>query len=125
MSFKITMLTPMLETKDLKGTIKFYTDTLGFTCNNFLEEWGWAHLSKDSISIMFMTPNEHRNIPEPVMSGSLYLLPDDVDKAWNELKDKCKICFPIQDFEYGMREFSIYDNNGYELQFGQEINKNN
>ena len=26
-----------------------------------------------------------------------------------------------EDFEHGMREFAIYDNNGYMLQFGQEI----
>jgi hypothetical protein len=27
----------------------------------------------------------------------------------------------MEDFEYGMREFAIRDNNGYILQFGQEI----
>ena len=26
----------------------------------------------------------------------------------------------IETFEWGMREFAIYDNNGYVLQFGQE-----
>lgn len=29
--------------------------------------------------------------------------------------------YPVEDFGYGMREFAIYDNNGYLLQFGQEI----
>ncbi len=43
---------------------------------------------------------------------------------WQQLKDSAKICYPIENFEYGMREFAIYDNNGYLLQFGQEISEN-
>jgi hypothetical protein len=31
------------------------------------------------------------------------------------------IVYPLEDFPYGMREFAIRDNNGYILQFGQEI----
>ncbi len=38
-----------------------------------------------------------------------------------DLKGKSKICYSIENFEYGMREFAIYDNNDYVLQFGQEI----
>jgi uncharacterized glyoxalase superfamily protein PhnB len=70
---------------------------------------------------MFALPNEHRNIPKPIMSGSLYFRPDSVDAVWGQLKDKTKICYPIENFEYGMREFAIYDNNGYILQFGQPL----
>ena len=116
-------LSPMLETKDIPGTMKFYTEVLGFNCDTFSEEWGWAHFSKDEIAIMFSKPNEHRNIPEPIMSGSLYIEVDDVDSVWDELKYACNICYPIEDFEYGMREFAVFDNNGYLLQFGEVINK--
>ena len=44
-----------------------------------------------------------------------------VDLFWERIKDNVKICYPIENFEYGMREFGIYDNNGYLLQFGEEI----
>ena len=37
------------------------------------------------------------------------------------VKDKAKIVYPLEDFEWQMREFAIYDNNGYMLQFGQDI----
>ena len=47
-------------------------------------------------------------------------MPTDVDALWERLKDVVRVCYPIEDFEYGMREFGIYDNNGYLLQFGQE-----
>ena len=38
-----------------------------------------------------------------------------------KVKDAVRVCYPIEDFDYGMREFAIFDNNGYLLQFGQEI----
>ena len=38
-----------------------------------------------------------------------------------KVKDKLNICGGVEKFEDGIREFAIYDNNGYLLQFGQEI----
>ena len=124
MNAKALNLSPMLETKDMQATLQFYTEVLGFKCDTFSEEWGWAHFSKDEISIMFSKPNEERNIAEPIMSGSLYITVDDIDSVWDELKYNSSICYPIENFEYGMREFGVFDNNGYLLQFGEVINKN-
>jgi len=56
----------------------------------------------------------------PVMTGALYMRCDDVDAAWARVKNAARVCYPIEDFDYGMREFAIYDNNGYLLQFGHE-----
>lgn len=121
MATTISKLTPMLETKNIKETIEFYTAKLQFTCDSFVEEWGWSQVSKDSFSIMFTIPNEHRNFPEPIMSGSLYMTVDNIESFWQSVKDTCKVCYPLQAFDYGMKEFGIYDNNGYLLQFGQEV----
>jgi uncharacterized glyoxalase superfamily protein PhnB len=118
---KLLELTPMLWTDKLHDTIKFYTETLGFTCHEINEEWGWAALGRDNIGIMLAVPNQHTPFEKPVFSGSFYFKTDEIDKLWEELKDKVKICYPIENFEYGMRDFAIYDNNGYMLQFGQEI----
>jgi uncharacterized glyoxalase superfamily protein PhnB len=57
----------------------------------------------------------------PVLTGTLYIHCDDVDAAWERIKDAARVCYPIEDFDYGMREFAVFDNNGYLLQFGQEI----
>jgi len=111
----------MMWTEDLKGTVDFYTDVLGFTCGEFNEEWGWATLCKDDVSLMLSLPNEHTLYEKIGFTGSFYFHTDDVDALWNELKDKAKVCYDLENFEYGMREFAIYDNNGYLLQFGQEI----
>ena len=58
--------------------------------------------------------------PSEWFTGSLYINPDDVDALWEQVKDKARVCYPIETFDYGMREFAIYDNNGYLLQFGHE-----
>jgi uncharacterized glyoxalase superfamily protein PhnB len=44
-----------------------------------------------------------------------------VDALWAQLRDKADVVYPLESFEYGMREFAIRDINGYLLQFGQEI----
>lgn len=111
----------MLWTENLKGTVDFYTKTLGFSCDEINEDWGWASLSKDDVSLMFSHPNAHTPFEKIGFTGSFYFNTDDVDALWAELKDKANISYGIENFEYGMREFAIYDNNGYMLQFGQEI----
>jgi catechol 2,3-dioxygenase-like lactoylglutathione lyase family enzyme len=121
MTYKLTALTPMLETPDIETTIDFYTRVLGFVVENYVPGMGWASLKFGDINIMFALPNEHRNIPKPIMSGSLYFATENVDEVWAGVKEQCSICYPVEDFDYGMREFGIYDNNGYLLQFGQEV----
>jgi uncharacterized glyoxalase superfamily protein PhnB len=118
---KITELRPMMSTEDLHGTIDFYTNVLGFTCGEFNEDWGWATLTIGDIAIMIARPNEHVPYDKIGFTGSFYFSTDDVEAMWEKLRDKVRICYGIEDFEYGMREFAIYDNNGYTLQFGQEI----
>jgi uncharacterized glyoxalase superfamily protein PhnB len=114
-------LTPMLSTKDLQGTLAFYRDVLGFELDNFNEEWGWLHIHKDNVSLMFSLPNEHEPFEKPVCTGSFYFYTDDVDALWEKLKGAPYIYYGLENFEYGMREFAIKDNNGYILQFGMEV----
>ncbi len=121
---KLTGMTPMLETENLKQTIRFYTELLEFKCVALFpdaENPGWASLQKDNVEIMFTSRDAHSNIDKPTMTGSLYLNPDNVEEAWRQLKDKVTVEYPIEDFDYGMREFGIRDCNGYLIQYGQEI----
>ena len=118
---KITELRPMLWTEDLPESIKFYTETLGFTADEVNEDWGWASLSTGGVGIMLARPNAHVAYDKIGFTGTFYFTTDDVEAIWAKVKDKTRICYGIENFEYGMREFAIYDNNGYTLQFGQEI----
>lgn len=112
----------MLYTRQVKKTIDFYVNNLGFTCTNRSEDWSFATLNRDGIEVMVTLPNEHTQFTNPTFTGSFYINTDEVDDLWEELKEKAVICYPVETFDYGMREFAVYDNNGYLLQFGKAIN---
>ena len=116
---KVEAIVPMLTVPDVAAAVKFYGEVLGFVCANQTE--GWASLNRDGVEIMFALPNAHLPFERPQFTGSLYLRCDNVDAAWEQVKGKAEIVYPVENFEYGMREFAIRDNNGYLLQFGQEV----
>lgn len=114
-------LIPMLTTADLRGTVDFYTGRLRFACTAFDAEAGWACVESSGVALMFSLPNAHLSFDGARLTGSLYFRTPDVELLWESLKAGEGICYPLEDFPYGMREFAIYDNNGYLLQFGWEI----
>ncbi|MFP3599255.1 VOC family protein [Chryseobacterium sp. SIMBA_029] len=118
---KFTFLRPILWTENLEQTIEFYTRTLGFTLLGKNEDWQWASLKKDDVQIMLSHPNEHEEFHKVGFTGSFYFNVDKVDELWEKLRTKTKVCYEIETFEWEMREFAIYDNNGYILQFGQPV----
>jgi uncharacterized glyoxalase superfamily protein PhnB len=120
---KLTFLRPMLYTDKFDETIEFYATVLGFTVSGRNDDWGWANLWKDKVEIMLAKPNEHTPFEKSIFTGSLYFNTDNVDALWETLSTKATICYEIENFEWRMREFAIYDNNGYILQFGQDISE--
>lgn len=118
---QLQKITPMLWVDDVRATIDYYVSTLGFDEANYNEAWGWGVIEKHKVTIMLAKPNAHTPYEKPMFTGSLYLQTDDVEAWWNYLKDRANVFYPIEDFEYGMREFAIKDCNGYILQFGQDI----
>lgn len=70
---------------------------------------------------MISLPNEHLRFEKSLFTGSFYFRATDVDALGESLRDKVTIAYPIENFDYGMREFAIRDMNGYILQFGKEI----
>jgi uncharacterized glyoxalase superfamily protein PhnB len=116
---KILDVTPMLTVTAIEPAIAFYRDVLGFDCAASQDDW--ACMRSNGVEVMFALPNAHLPFEKPVMTGSLYFNVDDAHAIWNRLKDKSEVVYPIEDFDYGMREFAIRDNSGYLLQFGQRI----
>ena len=112
----------MIWSENVPETIEFYTRVLGFECNEQNDEWGWASLSSgDEVGLMVARPNANTPYSEIGFTGTFYFNTDDVEAMWLKIKDNARICYPIETFKWGMREFAVYDNNGYTLQFGQEV----
>lgn len=71
-------------------------------------------------------PNDKEEFfPRPLLTGSIYIYMEHVDELWDFVKDKARIESTIEDREYGMRDFSILDNNGYEIVFGEDLSAKN
>lgn len=127
---KLQHLAPILWTKDLEKTISFYVNILGFTCRSNFPNF--ASLQRDNVEIMIVLPVEEPEdrkdpndkqefFPKAILTGSIYITIDDVDELWTKIKDSVTVLTPLENREYFMRDFSITDNNGYELVFGQNI----
>ena len=116
---KLKGLAPILTTDKLDETIDFYTKILGFKCVGHDKETGWASVSRDKVLIMFSAPNAHIAFDKPEFTGSLYMYSDDVVAEWEKINKNVSVCYPLEVFDYGMKEFGFYDNNGYLLKYGQ------
>jgi uncharacterized glyoxalase superfamily protein PhnB len=110
---------PILYVANMDESIRFYSDVLGFCCANRTE--GWATLQCGSAEIMLSLPNDHFPFEKPRFTGSFHFQKENVNSLWEKLRDKAVVVYPVEDFDYGTREFAIRDNNEYILQFGQEI----
>jgi len=114
-------INPRLTTEDIKGTVEYYTQLLDFECESQDVEGGWASVSREGINITFSVPSEQDPSENSSFTGSVYIYAEDVEGIWERIKGRVRICYPLESFVYGKREFGIYDNNGYLLKFGQAI----
>lgn len=115
-------ITTNIMVKDVKATIEFYEKKLGFQKIVSVPEEGdilnFAILSKDNISIMLQ---EQKNLVEEystlqtekiIPTFTLFITVKDVQKVYEELKEKVKVVKELHKTFYGKEEFAIFDNNG-------------
>jgi uncharacterized glyoxalase superfamily protein PhnB len=119
-------ISPMLAVRNMKQTIQFYRDSLGFQMGMAFPDADnpeYADLSKDGMVIM-LVPAKNIGIDDKEKLGigvNLYMQIDgDIDGYYNELKNKgIKVIVDIKDEPFGIRDFTVEDINGYKLTFNQ------
>jgi len=119
-------ISPTLTVRNMKQTIQFYRDSLGFQMGMAFpdaENPEYADLSKDGMVIMLI-PAQNAGIVAKAKLGTgvnLYMQIDgDIDEYYNELKNKgVKVIVDIKDEPFGIRDFAVEDINGYKLTFNQ------
>jgi uncharacterized glyoxalase superfamily protein PhnB len=115
------VISPTLAVRNMKQTIQFYRDFLGFKIGMAFPEY--VDLSKDGMVLMFI-PAKNVGIGAKEKLGigvNLYMqINGDIDEYYSELKNKgVKIVVDIKDEPYGIRDFTVEDINGYKLTFNQ------
>ena len=119
-------ISPTLAVRNMKKTIEFYQNSLGFKMGMAFPDVNnpqYADLSKDGMILMFI-PAENIGIGSQEKLGTgvnLYMQIDgDIDEYYKELKEKgVIIAVDIKDEPFGIRDFTIEDVDGYQLTFNQ------
>lgn len=75
-------------------------------------------LQRDDAEVMLFGMNDHEGDSAPGFTGSLYVEVTDLDALRDAVRDHARVCHMPETFAYGMREFAVYDNNGYLLRLG-------
>jgi catechol 2,3-dioxygenase-like lactoylglutathione lyase family enzyme len=108
---------PILASLNEEESIKFYTEKLGFT---FQSSWeGYLILSRDEINL-HLWPCGNAEIPK---NTGCYINVTAVDKLYEEF-EPLGVVHPngkLQEMPWRMKQFSILDNNGNIIHFGEDM----
>ncbi len=115
---------PHLPVRNLRHTLDFYRDTLGF-----YEEWTWGDkdggIRRDEMRLLFgedpaftdAINNQQNRLP-------LMWFVENIDDVFAEFKGrKIEIASTLKEHPYGLREFAFIDVNGYYIRVAEGIEK--
>ena len=115
-------ITTNIMVENVKDTIEFYVNTLEFekvlTVPEEGEKLNFAILKKDKITIMMQDKENlieeypSLKLEEIKPTFTLFITVKDVEKLYNEIKEKGKIVKELHQTFYGKKEFALLDNNG-------------
>ncbi|MBM3967057.1 MAG: hypothetical protein FJ308_18640 [Planctomycetes bacterium] len=113
-------LIPMLPVRSVVASLSFYQQ-LGFTVEQFREEWGWAMLRIGEARLMLDQSICH---PHPLpRQGIIYLYPDDIAQYHQSVKARGLDIPDLETTFYGMIEFRIDDPDGNRFWIGQPTDR--
>ena len=119
-------LSPLLAVRNMKATIEFYKNSLGFKMGMAFPDADnpeYADLSRDDMVLMFVPAEGHGIGSEEKLGIGVYLhlqIDGDIDEYYQEVKRKgVKIAVDIKDEPYGVRDFTVEDIDWYKLIFNQ------
>jgi len=106
-------ITPRLPVADVRETQRYYRDVLGFKI-----AWIW----RETIGAVYNGHTEvyFEQVDEFEPGMVCYVRVDGVDDVYEKYREGgAKIVEPIASKPYGMREFTIEDNNGHFFRIGE------
>lgn len=119
---RTTQVVAQLRTTDLDGTIRFYTDVLGFDVAFRYEDFYAGIRAGDQVFHLKLEDEKDPSI-EFVDEGGhfhLYFEIDDVGAAADALKRSgVPLVKDVHDTDWGTREIVLKDDQGHTLYFGQ------
>jgi uncharacterized glyoxalase superfamily protein PhnB len=112
--------TPHLPVKNLKTTLDYYRDKLGFT-----EEWTFGEkdggIRRDNMRLLFAESMSFTNdINNRQHRLALMWFVDNIDDMYAEFKERqIELAADLKVHDYGLREFAFTDINGYYIRVAE------
>jgi uncharacterized glyoxalase superfamily protein PhnB len=111
---------PHLPVRNLKETLTYYRDTLGF-----YDEWTFGEsdggIRRDSMRLLFTENPRHAELINSRTDRlPLMWFVKNIDEIYKEFQDKnLEIADELKRHPYGLREFSFVDINGYYIRVAE------
>ena len=122
---------PLFQCYDMRRSVAFYCDKLGFEIDHQWEPDGhlyWAMLKLGGAFVMLNAEYEDDKRPTGPEYGkprnhlaSVYFLCDDVDGKYQELLAQGVDVKPPENAHYGERQLTVRDPDGFELVFHHPV----
>lgn len=114
---------PHLPVKNLRETLNYYRDILGF-----YDEWTFGDIDggirRDDMRLIFAEDPEHVKLINCMIRRlPIMWFVDNIDEIFIEFQHReIKISEPLQAHDYGLREFAFIDINGYYIRIAEGKN---
>jgi hypothetical protein len=128
MSGKILHQAAVLFVSDIRGSIRYWNDKVGFESRNIVgDPPEFAILGRDNGFLMLrLAPPDYAIVPYWKINEGLwnaYFWVDDARALFAEIKKRgAKIDYELYQQPYAVLEFAIRDLDGQSIGFGQELN---
>ena len=128
MAYTLNKLTPNLIVSDVRRSLAFYRDVLGFTVEQTVpdaEPFVFAIVVSGGIQIYLNAPEpavaEYPAFRDRPIGGTLTLFVEvtDVEAAHASLKGRVPVVMPLEKKWYGVTEFAFTDPDGYVITFAE------
>ena len=118
---KSRAIMPVLKVADMQRSVDWYTNVMGFEANGRqADEADGEHcfIQADETELLLATGSHLGGTP--CFTGTIYFQVLGVDALYRRIEGREEIVWPLEEQEYGTREFGIRDPDGYLLAFAEQ-----
>jgi predicted enzyme related to lactoylglutathione lyase len=122
----LTGISPVLLVADIKRSVAYYRDQLGFECEVYGDPPDFASARRGEATLLLALCREpERIVPNWHIVHNMwnaYIRVDDADAIYAEVQERgAGIDYTIYDAPHGFREFGVQDPDGHDIAFGQPL----
>jgi uncharacterized glyoxalase superfamily protein PhnB len=117
---KLSRIAPELPVADLKRSIEYYEQKLGFHVVAQMPSGNYAIIERDAIAIHLFTDDGHSS-----SSVGIHIFTEDLDLLHAELQERgARVSQGIIRKPWGNRDFRVNDDSGNEIKFTEPLRNN-